>query len=495
MSSYRLAFAASLAVAVLAGCAVGPNYREPQISTAEQWHSLPSQGVHDEGTDAPSLAAWWTALGDEQLTSLIDRAVQGSKTVQQAIARVKEARARRGAAIAPLFPSFSASAGKSRVTNDFSSSGNNGVGGNSGLGPNSNFGSDADIYSAGLDASWEIDLFGGRRRSIESATAELAASQADLRDALVTLIGDVALNYLSVRTSQARLTFAESNLESQRQLTEITRWRNEAGLVTSLDVEQANSNYQQILAQIPSLESTLSEAMNRVAVLIGQQPGTLNTELVERKAIPPAPVDIVAGAPADLLRRRPDIRAAERRLASQTAAVGVAVAELYPSLSLTGSIGYQSPDSSKVFDGDRTNRFGISLNLPIFRGGALVENVRAQKAVVEQARATYESTVLSAFEEVENDLTAWSNEQRRHDALVSAVDSARRAADLALQEYNSGIVDFEVVLNANRQLISLEDSLAVSDGERTGNLVRLYKALGGGWSVFPTVEQSTSATR
>src|SRR5690349_2826696 len=160
MSLYRLAFVASLSATVLAGCAVGPNYREPEIATAEQWHSLPSQGVHDEGADAPSLAAWWTALGDEQLTSLIDRAVQGSKTVQQAIARVKEARARRGAAIAPLFPSFGASASKSRVTNDFNASGNNGFGGSNGS--NSSFGSDADVYSAGLDASWEIDLFGGR---------------------------------------------------------------------------------------------------------------------------------------------------------------------------------------------------------------------------------------------------------------------------------------------------------------------------------------------
>ncbi|HEU4653258.1 MAG TPA: efflux transporter outer membrane subunit [Steroidobacteraceae bacterium] len=481
MSSYRFMLAASVA-AVLAGCAVGPNYREPHIATADQWHSLPPQGVRDEGTDAPSLAAWWTVLADDQLTSLIDRAVQGSTTVQQAIARVKEARARRGVAIAPLFPSIGASAGMNRVTGDTRQSG-------------STFGlQDADIYSAGLDASWELDLFGGRRRSIESATAQLAASEADLRDALVTLVGDVALNYVSVRTSQSRLTFAERNLDAQREVLDITRWRSEAGLATSLDVEQANSSYQQTLAQIPSLESTLAAAMNRLAVLIGEQPGALNAELSERKAIPPAPVDIVVGAPADLLRRRPDIRAAERRLAAQTAAVGVAISELYPSLSLTGSIGYQSPDSGDVLNGPRTNRFGVSLNLPIFRGGALVQSVRAQRAVVDEARASYEGTVLAAFEEVENDLTAWANEQRRHDSLTQAVDSARRAADLALQEYNSGLVDFQVVLTADRQLIALEDSLAVSDGERTGNLVRLYKALGGGWSVFPTAEQA-AATR
>jgi NodT family efflux transporter outer membrane factor (OMF) lipoprotein len=418
------------------------------------------------------------------LASLIDRAVRGSTTVQQAIARVKQARARRGIAIAPLFPSIGASAGMNRVSGDSRQP----AGGTFEL-------QDQDVYSAGVDASWELDLFGGRRRAIESASAQLSASQADLRDALVTLIGDVALNYLSVRTAQSRLTFAERNLESQREVLDITRWRTEAGLATTLDVDQATSNYQQTAAQIPSLESTLAEAMNRVAVLIGQQPGTLNAELAERKPIPPAPVDIVTGAPADLLRRRPDIRAAERRLAAQSAAVGVAIADMYPSLSLTGSIGFQSPDAGDVLNGARTNRLGVSLNLPIFRGGALLQNVRAQRASLEEARAAYEGTVLTAFEEVENDLTAWVNEQRRHDSLAEAVESARRAADLALQEYNAGLVDFQVVLTADRQLISLEDSLAVSDGERTGNLVRLYKALGGGWSVFPSIEQTGSAAR
>jgi NodT family efflux transporter outer membrane factor (OMF) lipoprotein len=484
LSSYRLALAVASAALVLGGCAVGPNYREPTIDTAAQWRSQPAQGVQEESAEAPTLAAWWTVLGDEQLTGLVERAVRGSTTVKQAIARVKEARARRGIAIAPLFPSIGASAGMSQVSGNARQS----------TSPNFDL-QDQDVYSAGVDASWELDLFGGRRRAIESASAQLSASEADLRDALITLVGDVALNYLSVRTAQSRLTFAERNLESQREVLDITRWRNEAGLATTLDVEQANSNYQQTAAQIPALESTLAEAMNRVAVLIGQQPGTLNAELAERKPIPPAPVDIVTGAPADLLRRRPDIRAAERRLAAQSAAVGVAIADMYPSLSLTGSIGYQSPDAGDVLNGARTNRFGVSLNLPIFRGGALLQNVRAQRAILEEARASYEGTVLAAFEEVENDLTAWVNEQRRHDSLVAAVESARRAADLALQEYNSGLVDFQVVLTADRQLIGLEDSLAVSDGERTGNLVRLYKALGGGWSVFPSIEQTGSATR
>jgi len=187
-----------------------------------------------------------------------------------------------------------------------------------------------------------------------------------------------------------------------------------------------------------------------------------------------------------VLRRRPDIRSAERRLAAQTAEVGVATAALYPSLSLSGSITLQSLTASDLIsDGVRTDRTGVSLNLPIFNGGALRQNIKVQNALVDQALASYESTVLSAYEEVENGLTAWTNEQQRHASLVEAVESARRAADLALTQYNSGLVDFQTVLTADRQLLTLEDSLAVSDGEITANLIRLYKALGGGWSVFP----------
>lgn len=265
---------------------------------------------------------------------------------------------------------------------------------------------------------------------------------------------------------------------------DITRWRAEAGLVSVLDVEQAKTSYEQTRSQIPSLESSLTQGMNRLAVLTGQSPGALTATLAERKPVPVAPLEIVAGAPADLLRRRPDIRSAERRLAGQTAQVGVATAALYPSLSLSGSITLQALSASDVLDGFQTDRFGLSLNMPIFRGGALRQNINIQNALVEQALATYEATVLAAYEEVDNALAAWVNEQRRHAALVEAVDSARRASGLALVQYNSGLVDFQTVVNSDRQLITLEDSLAVSDGELTSNLIRLYKALGGGWSAW-----------
>ena len=462
--------------ASLTACAVGPDYRAPQSVSPDEWGSLPSTGLRVESPDAPSLAAWWTSLNDPTLNQLIERALAGNKTAHQAQARVLEARARRGVAFGGLFPSIGASAGGSRTDGE------------------SRFGSTSDadaalgqdeVYSTGFDSLWELDLFGGKRRAVEASSAQLAATEADLRDVLVTLLGDVALGYTNVRTAQSRLTYAERNLKSLADVLDITRWRANAGLVSVLDIEQARANYEQTRAQIPSLESSLAQGMHRLAVLTGEAPGALTELLAERKPVPPAPLEIVAGVPADMLRRRPDIRSAERRLAAQTAQVGVATAALYPSLSLSGSITLQSLTASDVLDGFQTDRLGLSLNMPIFRGGALRQNVNAQNALVQQALATYEASVLAAYEEVENALVAWTNEQRRRAALVEAVGSARRASDLALVQYNSGLVDFQTVVNSDRQLITLEDSLAVSDGEVTSNLMRLYKALGGGWSVFP----------
>ena len=460
----------------MAGCAVGPDYRAPDAPTPDTWNALPETGVRIESADAPTLAAWWAVFDDPILSDLIESAIAGNKTVEQARSRVIEARARRGAAAGAFFPSIDASAGATRTESDarFIDPGQGVIGRN-----------DDEIYSAGVDASWELDLFGGQRRAFEAATANLGASEADLRDALVTLLGDVALNYTSVRTTQARLEFAERNLAAQEELLDITRWRAEAGLATVLDVEQAQTSYQQTKAQIPALESALSQAMNRLAVLTGQVPGALHDRLSARLPVPTAPAEIVAVVPADVVRRRPDIRAAERRIAAQSAQVGVATAALYPSFSLSGSIGLQSLTASDVLDGSQTDRLGLSLRIPVFAGGALRQNLRAQYAVLDQVSAAYEQTVLAAYEEVENALLGWTNEQRRREALVLAVDAARHARELALMQYNSGLVDFQTVVTADRQLISLEDSLAVSEGELTSNLIRLYKALGGGWSVVP----------
>jgi NodT family efflux transporter outer membrane factor (OMF) lipoprotein len=463
-----------IAAASLSACAVGPDYREPEVPVPDSWHS-PTASTQSEAADA-TLASWWTVLNDPTLNQLIDQALARNTTVRQALARVTESRARRAITRSSFFPSIGASISGSKSDSDSTFNVEN---------PQL-AGSNREIYDAGIDAGWEIDLFGGTRRSYESSTAQLAATEADLHDVLITLLGDVALSYVDLRTSQSRLDFAERNLESQREVVDITGWRAEAGLATVLDVEQAKSSYSQTLAAIPQLQSALEAAKNRLAVLTGQTPGALESVLAERKPIPVAPADVVSSVPAEVLRRRPDIRAAERRLAAQTAQVGVATAQLYPSLSLNGSIGVTAGSASDLIsDGLKSNRYGVSLNMPIFQAGALLQNIKVQNALVAQALATYEGTVLGAYEEIENALTDWANEQKRRAALVDAVESARLASDLALTQYNSGLVDFQTVLSADRTLISSEDALAVSDGQITSNLIRLYKAFGGGWSVYP----------
>lgn len=463
---------------MLAACAVGPDYKEPAIPARDAWRSQPEAGVRADTVDGATLASWWTTLNDATLNQLIDQALAQNKTVKQTVASVRAARARRSIAAAGFFPTLNGSASASRSDSESSSSLSSLSG---------------DSYSANLDASWELDIFGGTRRSVESSTATLAATEADLRDVLITLLGDVALSYVDVRTTQLRLTYAERTLESQREVLDITGWRAQAGLATDLDVEQARANYAQSRAQIPSLESTLEAAKNRLAVLTGQQPGALAALLDERKAIPVAPADIVSSVPVDVVRRRPDVRNAERALAAQTAEVGVATAALYPSLTLSGSIGVDAGSASDLLSNNvGSNSYGLSLNMPIFRAGALRQNINVQNALVDKALASYEAAVLNVYEEVENALTSWVNEQRRHSALVDAVASAQLAYDLSLVQYNAGLVDFQTVLTTDNQLVTAQDSLAVSDGEITSNLVRLYKALGGGWSVFPASATASS---
>lgn len=477
----------------LSACAVGPNYRAPQLPSVDEWHALPASSSRTAPVNDATLASWWTVLNDPTLNQLIEQAVSDNKSIEQAMARVRESRARRAISGAGLFPSVNASAG-ARDTHRSSSAAGNSIDDFPSTG-GSGFSTSGQTYSAGIDAGWELDLFGGRRRALEAASANLVVSEADLRDALITLLGDVALSYVNVRTTQARLAFAQRNLASQQELLDITGWRSEAGIATILDVEQARSSYSQTLAQIPSLESNLQATMNRLAVLTGREPGALHETLAEPRAIPVAPSDIVSSVPADVLHRRPDLRSAERRLAAQTAQVGVATAAMYPSIGLSGSFGLSAANSSDLFSsGLETTGYGLSINMPIFRAGALRQQVVAQNALVDQALAAYELTILAALEEVENALTSWANEQRRHAALQQGAASARLASELALIQYNSGLVDFQTVINADRQLVATEDALAISSGEITANLIRLYKAFGGGWSVFPASSTSAAGT-
>lgn len=459
----RLALPGVLITLLTTGCAaVGPRHVPPQPSVPVTWTVPAERGRTIEPADARTLARWWTTLNDPALTSLIERGVAGNLDIRQAQARVREARARRGLASAERFPTLTAGASATNRTTDEANT---------------------TLYFAGFDASWEADVFGGQRRGLEAATAALQASAEDLRDVLVTLTSEVALNYIEVRLAQARLATANANLQTQIETYEIAQFRFQAGLTTELDVDQARSNLEQTRASIPTLRTALAQAMSRVAVLLGRSPGTLVNELAAPRGIPSAPVTVAVGLPADVLRRRPDVRRAERQLAAQTAQVGVAAANRYPRLSLVGSIGLEALSLGNLLSAAaRALVAGVNVTQTVFDAGRIRQNIEVQTAFQEQAAVAFEASVLAALEEAESALVAYAEEQARRQALIDATDAARRAVALADERYRSGLIDFLVVLDAQRSLLSLEDQLTVFSGTVTSNVIRLYKAVGGGWT-------------
>jgi len=456
-----------VAVLILSGCAtVGPDYIRPRTSVSKDWHTQLSGGLTAEEMDPQEMASWWTTLNDPPLSSLMERCVAGNLDLKKARARIREARARRGIASADLFPALDAagSATWSLSSKDSETDRSN------------------DLYASSFDAGWELDIFGGVRRSVEAAEADLRASQEDLHDVLVTLLAEVALNYVDARTFQARLTVAEANLEAQSETYQLAQWRYEAGLSDELAVQQALYNVENTRSQVPTLHNGLEEALNRIAVLMGEQPGKVHGELEKREPIPITPLKVAVGVPAGILRRRPDVRRAERELAAQTARIGVATADLYPKFTLGGSIGLETLSLGHLSSsGSWALGGGPRITWAIFNGGAIRQNIEVQSALQEQAIMEYEATILGALEEVENALVAYAEEQRRRDHLHRATEAAQRAVELAQQNYQAGLTDFSDVLDAQRSLLSFEDQLAQSSATITSNLVRLYKALGGGW--------------
>ena len=461
-------FPVTVVILVLTGCAtVGPDYVGPDKSVSGTWRTQLKAGLTAEEMNPQTLTEWWTTLNDPQLSHLVSRAVFGNLDLKQAMARVRESRARRGMAKADLFPTLDA---KGSATWSLTRK-------------NTGSGKTSDLFASTFDAGWELDIFGGVRRSVEAATANLQAGEEDLRNVLVSLLAEVALNYTEVRTFQARLSIAETNLETQNETYQLTLWRYQVGLSDELAVQQARYNLENTRSQIPTLRTGLEEAMNRLTVLLGEQPGKVHKELEDRKPIPVTPLEVAVGVPADVLRRRPDIRKAERQLAAQTARIGVATADLYPKFTLSGSIGLEvlslsNPSSS----GNWTLSGGPRISWAIFKAGAIRQNIEVQSALQEQCLIAYETAVLSALEEVENGLVAYAEEQQRRDNLRKAMEAAKKTVDLAQRKYQAGLTDFSNVLETQRSLLSFEDQLAQSDGAVISNLVRLYKALGGGWT-------------
>ncbi len=452
---------------LISGCAMmGPDYIKVEPEVPQAWHSQLTGGLMGGQVDSALLAQWWQGFNDPVLASLEDGAVQGNLDLQEARARVREARALRGGSRAGLFPSLNAmaSATKSR------SSGNVGGGG------------EAEMYSVGFDAGWELDIFGGKRRALEAAQADLEASRAALRDVLVSLTAEVGINYVDVRAYQARLAAARDNLAAQQNTYELNESRYQAGLIAELAVQQSRYNLERTRSQIPQLETGLAQVMNRLAVLLGKRPGALQKKLAQVEPVPTAPIAITVGIPAAALRRRPDIRQAERELAAQTARIGAATADLYPKFQLSGSIGLESMRLENLPEwASRLFRIGPSFSWNIFDAGMIRCNIEVQNARQEQALVRYKTTVLEALEEVENALTSFVKEQDRLNALTHATAAAGKADQVARDRYQAGLVDFSNVLDAQRSLLSFQDELAQSTGAVTADLIRLYKTLGGGW--------------
>jgi NodT family efflux transporter outer membrane factor (OMF) lipoprotein len=414
-------------------------------------------------------------FNDRLLSSLVQRAVKGNRDLMIAEARLKESRALRDAASSGLFPtlSASASAGRRRGSSE------------TGLGKTT------DLYAAGFDARWEIDIFGAKRRAEEAAAADLQAAQEDLRDVMVSFTAEVAINYLEVRSGQRRLLIARENLAAQGQTLQIARWRRQAGLVTQRDEDLAMASFQQTRALIPALEASIDKAINRIAVLLGENPGALNREFEGDASLPVVSSGVAIGIPADLLRRRPDIRGAERRLAAATANIGVSTAALYPSLPLTGSLGLEALSTGNLFTaGARAWALTVAPVLTLFDGGRNRANVMAAEARQEQALAAYEKALLGALADVEDSMSAYAGELRRLEALSKAEEASRSAMKAAEDQYKAGLVDFLAVLEAQRTLLSIQDQRALSEAAVLTDLVRLYKSLGGGW--HPCVEGEES---
>jgi outer membrane protein, multidrug efflux system len=480
MSMYRLSAGMLLLVGIV-GCSVGPNYQMPDLRIPTTWSEAPQNGVT---TQPLQITRWWTTFKDPVLESLIARAVQSNLDLRTAAARVREARAQRGVVAADLWPSINASGLYTRSRLSENALSRQGGPGNS----NTAAGSipsgklESDLFQAGFDASWEIDLFGGVRRSIEATDADLAASQEDLRNTLVSLLAEIARNYVEVRGFQRRLAIAQDNIRSQQETLELTRARFEAGLTSQLDVVQAASQLATTQAQVPTLETSLKQGIHRLGVLLGQEPGALLTELSAAAPIPTGPPSVPVGLPSDLLRRRPDVRRAERQLAAATARIGVAVADLFPKLSLTGSLGLQSVNLADLPQGaSRFWSIGPTLSWPIFDAGRIRANIAVQDARTAQQLSTYEQTVLTSLEEVENALVAYSREQMRRDKLAEAVEANQRAVELANELYTRGLGDFLNVLESQRALFASQSDLVQSEATVSTNVVALYKALGGGW--------------
>lgn len=483
-AAYCLLFIAS----AFQSCAVGPDYQPPAHELPDNWSADTQTGINSQ---TPVIQKWWTLFRDPVLDSLVNRAAAANLDLHLAEARLLQARAARSYASADLWPAASTSTSyvHQRLSKNQPIFGQIEVPGGIPL--------EANVYQAGFDAAWELDIFGGKRRALEAADADLAAGEASLDDALVSLLAEVAQNYIELRALQRRIAIAGENIKVQQEAVALTRARFEGGLTTELDLTQATALLASTEATLPVLETSLARTMHQLALLLGREPAALFDELSKEGVIPLVPPEIPVGLPSDLLRRRPDVRKAERQLAAATARVGVATAEFLPKFSLTGQAGLLSISPDDLLNADsRFYNAGPGIRWRIFDAGRLKAGLDASDAKQAEALAAYEKAVLISLRDVEDALVAYGKEQNRLQSLQTESGQYRRSVELANALYTDGQVNFLNVLDAQRSLLQAENDLAQSEAALCRNLIALYKALGGGWDAFsePAPDQAGAFT-
>jgi len=440
--------------------------KQPQVEVPSTWVSEQGDGTTGE---TAQLKQWWKNFRDPQLERLVEEALVWNTDLQIAGARVNEVRAMRGVANSARYPNVEQANVIARRRTVLQT-------------PNASVPVESGLWQMGFDATWELDFFGGVRNSVKAATAEVQAAEESRRDVLVTLIAEVARSYIELRGYQRQLEVTRGNIDTQRDTRDLTAVRAKAGLATDLDVSRAEAQLAFTEAAVPQLEAQITNTAHHLGVLLGKSPGALLAELQVGQPIPATPAEVPVGLPSELLRRRPDVRRAEAEILAETARLGVARSELYPKFELTGLLGRTATSPAGLTLGLGNFFFGgVGIRLPIFNGGRIRSNIRAQDARLDQAILIYEDTVRHSFEEVENSLTAYEREREQRTKLERAVAHNRRAVDLSKELYTAGLSDFLSVLEAQKSLYASEDELAQSEARVSTNLVAVYKALGGGW--------------
>jgi NodT family efflux transporter outer membrane factor (OMF) lipoprotein len=450
---------------------IGPDYAQPPAPLSEGWIDGREDG--EIRAEAADYRAWWKIFGDPVLDSLVETAYRQNPSLQSAGARVLEAVARRGIAIGTLFPQQQDAFGSFQRVELSENRANQ-----------SQAEAKFDDWQVGFDAFWEIDVWGRLRRAIEVADADVLASVAFYDDVLVSLVAEVATNYVSLRTFEERLEVARENVDIQKASYEIADAKFEGGAVTELDAAQAASLLEATRSLIPDLEASIRQTQNNLCILLGIPPRDLQDMLGAVQSIPTAPAQVAVGIPAELLRRRPDVRRAERELAAQSARIGIAKADLLPRFSLTGTISLAAEDFADLFEGDSFEAFGgPTVRWAILNYGRISSNIRVQSAAFQALVGDYENTVLRAQGEVENSIASFLGSRRQVDYLERSVGAAARAVELADLQYREGAADYTRVLNTQQFLVEQQDRLVATRGNVALSLTSLYKALGGGWEM------------